>query len=97
MREDSMYVGMDVHQKTIDVVVAEEGRSGKVWHVGTIGGDLRSVDRLVDRLLEDGRPLKFVYEAGPCGFVLYRHLRARGQQCAVVAPALVPKRASDRV
>jgi hypothetical protein len=41
-----------------------------VWHFGTIGGDLRSVDRTVDKLREQCRPLYFVYEAGPCGFVL---------------------------
>lgn len=97
MKKDSMYIGMDVHQKTIDVTVAEEGRNGKVWRFGTIGGDLKAVDRMVDELLEHGRPLHFVYEAGPCGFVLHRHLTGRGQQCTVVSPAAVPKRSSDRV
>jgi len=96
MAENSMYVGMDVHQKTIDITVAEEGRHGKVWRFGTIGGDLKSVDRAVDKLLTYGVKLHFVYEAGPCGFVLYRHLRARGQECTVVAPAAVPKKPSDR-
>jgi hypothetical protein len=68
-----------------------------VWHFGTIGGDLRSVDRAVDKLLEQCRPLYFVYEAGLCGFVLYRHLTARGLACAVVAPAQVPSKPSDRI
>ena len=90
MSDSSMFVGMDVHQKTIDVTVAEDGRDGRVWHFATIAGDLQSVDRAVDKLLEHGRPLHFVYEAGPCGFVLYRHLAARGLDCAVVAPAQVP-------
>jgi transposase len=88
---------MDVHQKTIDITVAEEGRHGKVWRFGTIGGDLKAVDRAVDKLLEHGATLHFVYEAGPCGFVLYRHLTARGQECTVVAPAGVPRKPSDRV
>jgi transposase len=92
-----MFVGMDVHQKTIDVTVAEDGREGRVWHFGTIAGDLQSVDRAADKLLEHGRPLHFVYEAGPCGFVLYRHLAARGLDCAVVAPAQVPTKPSDRI
>jgi transposase len=48
-------------------------------------------------LLATKRRLHFVYEAGPCGFVLYRHLRARGLECAVVSPAQVPRRPSDRV
>jgi transposase len=92
-----MFIGMDVHQKTIDVTVAEEGRDGRVWHFGTIGGDLRSVDRAVDKLLEQRRPLYFVYEAGPCGFVLHRHLTTRGLDCTVVAPAQVPSKPSDRI
>src|SRR5262245_55037187 len=97
MAEHNMYIGMDVHQKTIDITVAEEGREGSVWRFGTIGGDLKSVDRAVDKLLTYGAKLHFVYEAGPCGFVLYRYLTARGQQCTVVAPAAVPKKPSDRV
>ncbi len=97
MANTSMYVGMDVHQKTIDITVAEDGRLGRVWRFGTIGGDLKAVDRAVDKLLEHQTTLHFVYEAGPCGFVLYRHLTARGQDCTVVAPAAVPKKPSDRV
>lgn len=37
------------------------------------------------------------YEAGPTGFGLARHLREAGLECDVVAPGLVPKRATDRV
>jgi transposase len=97
MSKNSMYVGMDVHQKTIDVTVAEGDRDGKVWRFGTIGGDLKAVDRMLDKLLGYKRPLHFVYEAGPCGFVLHRHLKGRGQDCTVVSPAAVPKKSSDRV
>src|SRR5689334_13162024 len=97
MAKTSMYVGMDVHQKTIDITVAEDGREGKVWRFGTIGGDMKSVDRAVNKLLESGADLHFVYEAGPCGFVLYRYLAARGLDCTVVSPAAVPKKPNDRV
>jgi transposase len=41
--------------------------------------------------------LVFVYEAGPCGYWLSRSLRRKGYECGVVAPALIPKKASDRV
>src|SRR3954453_21735679 len=37
------------------------------------------------------------YEAGPTGFGLYRHLVARGIDCDVVAPGLVPQRPGDRI
>ena len=41
--------------------------------------------------------LIFVYEAGPCGYWLYRYFTRQGYDCWVVAPALVPQKAGDRV
>jgi transposase len=41
--------------------------------------------------------LIFVYEAGPCGYWLYRYLRKKDYDCWVVAPSLIPKKAGDRV
>jgi transposase len=52
---------------------------------------------LVERLAKGGRPLSFCYEAGPCGYGLYRHLLALGHECTVVAPSLIPMKARDRV
>src|SRR5207253_419902 len=45
----------------------------------------------------DGMALRFCYEAGPCGYGIQRQLSARGHECVVVAPWLIPKRAGDRV
>jgi transposase len=39
----------------------------------------------------------FVYEAGPCGYGLYRYLTGKGFGCHVVAPSLIPRKAGDRV
>jgi transposase len=41
--------------------------------------------------------LVFAYEAGPCGYWLYRYLTRKGQTCFVVAPSLIPQKAGDRV
>ena len=72
----SVYVGMDVHKDSIDIAAAEAGRDGEVRHVGSIGGALASLDMALRRLVSRGAPLHIVYEAGPCGFVIWRHPRA---------------------
>ncbi len=38
-----------------------------------------------------------MYEAGPCGYAVYRHLRDRGVECAVVEPSIIPRRLGDRI
>jgi len=55
------------------------------------------VARLARKLESKGRPLVFVYEAGPCGFGIYRLLRARGHECWVVSPGMTPRSNADRV
>ena len=41
--------------------------------------------------------LSFCYEAGPCGYGVHRQLSSLGLDCLVVAPALIPRKAGDRV
>ena len=41
--------------------------------------------------------MSFCYEAGPCGYGLYRQLIGLGHECVVVAPSLIPMKAGDRV
>jgi transposase len=90
------YIGLDVHKETIAVSIAPQN-STEVRRYGIIGGTLDAVDKLVKKLAQENAELRFAYEAGPCGFVLCRHLRNRGIHCEVIAPSLIPKKASDRV
>lgn len=90
------YIGLDVHKETIAVSIAPQN-SAEVRRYGIIGGTLDAVDKLTKRLAQPDVELRFVYEAGPCGFVICRHLRSKGIHCDVVSPSLVPKKASDRV
>ena len=41
--------------------------------------------------------LQSCYEAGPCGYGLYRQLIALGRDCQVVAPSLMPRKPGGRV
>jgi transposase len=90
------HIGLDVHKETIAVSIAP-ANSTEVRRYGIIGGTLAAVDKLLKKLAADKAELRLVYEAGPCGFVLCRHLRSQGFHCDVVAPSLIPKKASDRV
>ena len=96
-KSNAIFVGMDVHKETIDIALAEESARGEVRHYGTIGGRLSDVDRALRKLVASGQPLRIVYEAGPCGYTLYRHLVAKGIDCTVVAPSRIPKRPGDRI
>src|SRR2546421_6738440 len=97
MENRSMFVGLDVHKETIDVSIAEGHRNGEVRHYGVIASDLEPLDKVVRALRAPNRRLHFVYEAGPCGFGIYRYLTNRGEACVVVSPSMVPKRSGDRV
>jgi len=89
------YVGLDTHKESIAIAIAQE--AGEVRAYGQIGGTLDALDKAIKKIEKPGVELRFVYEAGPCGYVICRHLRKRGFSCIVVSPSLVPRKASDRV
>ena len=96
-QSSNLFVGMDVHKESIDIALAEGDGQQEVRHYGSIGGDLPALDQAVRKLQSAGKTLHFVYEAGPCGYVIYRHLAGKGLDCVVVAPSMIPKRSGDRV
>ena len=93
-----VYIGLDVHKETIAVAVAECGR-GEPQYVGEIANKGKAVEKLLARLSEQygGERMLIVYEAGPCGYGLYRQILASGHDCEVVAPSLIPRKAGERV
>ena len=91
-----IYVGLDVHKESIVVGTAPEGDTS-VELYGEIGGTLDALDKLIKKLDKPEVELRFVYEAGPCGYVIYRHLKQHKFHCEIIAPSLIPTKASDRV
>lgn len=90
------YVGMDVHKETIAVATAKEGRGEAVYY-GEIPNTAEAIRKLVKKVVSNGERVSFCYEAGPCGYEVYRQLIDLGQKCDVVAPSLIPKKSGNRV
>jgi transposase len=93
----TLYVGMDVHKESIAVAYVARDHDAQVIYLGTIGTRQADIDQLIRQLHSKAKRLVFVYEAGPCGYWLYRYLSKKGYVCWVVAPSLIPKKAGDRV
>ncbi len=97
MKKFVHYLGLDVHADSITIAIAEEGRDGEVRPYGKIANDLHVIDKVFAKLGHPNVELRLCYEAGPCGFVLARHLARKNIACAVIAPSLIPKGSGDRV
>ena len=97
MKKKILYVGLDVHKNTIDAAITNSRSNGKVRSYGKINSTLDALDKLIEKLKGTNVELRFVYEAGPCGYQIYRHLVSKNISCAVVAPSMIPKRSGDRI
>ena len=59
--------------------------------MGNIPNTPDALNKLAGKLADKGGVLRFCYEAGPCGYGVWRHLRGLGHDCVVVAPSLIPR------
>lgn len=89
--EKTLFVGLDVHKRSVSVATAEEGRRGAVRFVGDIPNEERAVAEMIERMAQGGQALDFCYEAGCCGYVLHRQITAAGHACTVAAPSRIPQ------
>jgi transposase len=97
MEQPTRFIGLDVHKDTIVVAVTAAGEVGKGTPYGTFPNTAAGVEKLVKRLRQAGSgPLKFCYEAGPCGYGVHRSLTRLGEDCMVVAPSMIPRKSGER-
>ncbi len=96
MEQYSGYVGLDVHKETISVGIARARRSQPLYY-GEIRNDPAAVVRLMRQLRREMGALTWCYEAGPCGYAVYRQSTALGEPCEVVAPGLILRKPGERI
>jgi len=95
MKRTTLWVGLDVHKESISVAVFEGARAQGRPAV-TVPNEPIHIRKLFSRLQKEGA-VRACYEAGSCGYEVYRQLAAMGIDCDVVAPGLIPVRVGDRV
>lgn len=91
------FIGMDVHKNSITIAIAEEGSRDSARIYGTINNDLDALDKFCRKMVSTASELHFVYEAGPCGYGIHRHLTGKGFNCMVTAPSMIPKKSGERI
>lgn len=96
MAQVTTFVGIDAHKKELFVAMLIGTASPPVtWQVAH---EPRAVRRLVRTLEREAPgPVQVFYEAGPCGYALQRQLTTGRIACAVIAPALMPRKPGERI
>lgn len=98
-KHNILFLGLDTHKVNTQVAYTVDGRTAQVEHYGKILSNKTSIKKMV-RHFESKYPdssLYFVYEAGPCGYWIYRLISQLGHECFIVAPSLIPKKPGDRI
>jgi transposase len=84
--EGPLWVGVDVHKKSYAVAVRDH--EGRVVQFTMIPDN----DAFVRKIMSYGQSVVLVaYEAGPCGYSLYRACEAAGMTALVAAPSRIPR------
>jgi transposase len=97
MANDSIvWVGMDTDARKNHVALYRgwEKEPAAEWEAGM---DAQGIKKLIERLKREQGEVRCVYEAGPCGYELYRKLRKAGIHSDVIAPSMTPRKPGDRV
>ena len=91
-------IGLDTHKRHIEIAYALDGREQESVHFGRIPTTKQAIIKFIKQMQSKypQTTLQFVYEAGPCGYWVYRLLTSLGHTCFVVAPSLIPRKPGER-
>ena len=94
-----LFIGLDTHKEFNEVAYIDEHRGAQPVHLGRFSSSKMAVQKLVRQFESKypGATLHFVYEAGPCGYWIYRLITSLGHCCYVVAPSLIPKKPGEKI
>lgn len=90
------YVGMDVDKSKIVVSVLRDNEAESMMEK-IIANSRHAVTELVEQVKAESKEIMACYEAGSCGFELYRELTDLGVACVVAAASHIPRKPGDRV
>ena len=68
----TLFIGRDVHKDSIAVAYVAQDHGAEVTSLGSIGTRQGDSDQRVRKMPSKATHLLFLYEAGPCGYWLYR-------------------------
>lgn len=85
--QKTVFCGIDIHHKHWNVCVLCDG---EVVEEIRIDGSLIRLLNFLKRY-SAAREIRIVYEAGFCGFSVYRQLQAHGYSCMITPPSLLPQ------
>jgi hypothetical protein len=88
----TLYVRLNVHKESIVVAYVSDAKMPRCC-TSVPSGPASPLDKLIRWLHSKSAQLVFVYEAGPCGYWLYRYL----PPLLGDGPSLIPKKPGDKV
>ncbi|WP_428617963.1 IS110 family transposase [Shewanella sp.] len=94
-----LFIGLDTHKEFVEVAYIEDQYGANAVHYGRISSAKAAIKKLTKQFQSKypNATIHFVYEAGPCGYWIYRLLTSLGHYCYVIAPSLVPKKPGEKV
>jgi transposase len=99
MADYARYLGFDQHKETVAIAEARAGREREDY-LGTVRNREEDIARWLRQRAREWGGLADVlvcYEAGPCGYALYRQMKRLRVACEVIAPSLTPRKPGERI